>query len=111
MSRPCPTCGATPAAPIASISAATFAALVRKVARLFCITEEEVLGRGRTVLEADARHVLAWILRNRYRLSYPAIGHLLDRDHKTAMHAVGRVSADVDLLSIAMEVLAMEAAA
>lgn len=58
------------------------------VARHFGVTFAELLGRDRHSRIANARHVVAWLLRQ-HGLSYPEIGRALGgRDHTTAMNSV-----------------------
>lgn len=56
---------------------------------------EDVLSRvrfPRAVVEA--RHLVAFGLRERFNLSYPHTGHILGaRDHTTVMHSIGVVRA------------------
>lgn len=40
-----------------------------------------------------ARQFIAWYLRERYELSFPHIGRLMNRDHTTVIHSVRKVRA------------------
>ena len=53
------------------------------------VTVPGLLSRERTRTIAEARHLAAWLLRNRTRLSFLEIGAVLGgRDHTTIMAAV-----------------------
>jgi chromosomal replication initiator protein len=64
-----------------------------RVCKRFGVRFDELLGKGRHAHLAQARHVLAWLLRQR-GLSYPAIGKYLNKDHTTIMSAVRKVDAE-----------------
>lgn len=66
------------------------APLLSAVASATGIPASEILGRSHRWPVADARHVLAYALRER-GWSYPRIGAALGRDHTTIMHAVDKV--------------------
>jgi len=62
-------------------------------------TPEQLCGVGRDREMSQKRHLAAWLLRRRYRLSYPTIGRTLHRDHSTVMHSVGAVEGNPELLA------------
>lgn len=62
--------------------------LVASVAHAFMITPDELRGMSRYPREVCARSVVMRILRDRGKLSLPAIGRVLDRDHSTVCHAL-----------------------
>lgn len=66
---------------------------VARVCKHFGVTQAELTGPKRHAHLAQARHVLAWLLRER-GFSFPAIGLCLQRDHTTIMHAVRKVDAE-----------------
>ncbi len=70
------------------IAARGLTGTVEALAQAYGVTSTDVLGRGRTKAVVRARTALMRSLRER-GLSYPEIGHLLDRDHATVMYACG----------------------
>lgn len=62
-------------------------------------TPEQLWGVGRDREMSQKRHLAAWLLRRRYRLSYPAIGRTMHRDHSTCMHSVRTVEEAPGLLA------------
>lgn len=62
--------------------------IISAVALAFGMPAEDILVRGRTRRLVDARHVLAWELRQRKNFSVIKIGELLDRDHTTVTHSL-----------------------
>lgn len=62
-------------------------------------TPEQLWGVGRDREMSQKRHLAAWLLRRRYRLSYPAIGRTMHRDHSTCMHSVRTVEEEPELLA------------
>ena len=63
-------------------------ALLTEIAQALGTTEAALRGRYRGRQLSEARSVAVWLLRriSRERLSYPAIGALLGRDHSTVMY-------------------------
>lgn len=77
-------------------------------AALHHLTPDDITGPRRTTDHINARHIAAWVLREHFGMSYPAIGHKLGgRDHTTAMNAVRRVNANPELLAIARKIALM----
>lgn len=62
--------------------------LIGAVSSYFCIPWEHIRGRGRSKTVAIARHVLTYLLRERFEFSYPELGHVMGRDHTTMMSSV-----------------------
>ena len=60
--------------------------VIRTVAQFYHISPADIRGGQRNRLYVDARWVCAEALRRKGRLSFPAIGRLLNRDHTTVMH-------------------------
>lgn len=77
---------------------------VEIVAESFGVTANAIMGKSRVSRVADARHVLAWVLRMSYRMTYPEIGTILDRDHTTIISAVRKVEGDERLLSLGLAI-------
>lgn len=61
---------------------------------------EQLRARTRNARMSEARHVVFWILHQRY-WSAPAIGELMHRDHTTVLHGVRRVESSPELRAIA----------
>lgn len=74
-------------------------------ARMFEVTRQQLEGPRRWKWLARARFVAALVLRWA-GLSYPEIGHALNKDHKSVMHGVKRAAVDVELLAAARAVAA-----
>lgn len=58
-----------------------------KVAAIYKVDPEDILGPSRKRHVTDARWVFIKATRARGRLSYPRIGEIVNRDHTTVMHA------------------------
>lgn len=61
--------------------------VIRRVAEMFKVTPQDIVGKARHRILIDARCAVALILRER-GLSYPQIGRFMDRDHSTVIHNV-----------------------
>lgn len=73
-----------------------FRIIVDVVSALVCMTREQVLGKGRTGMLCIARHVIAWLVRNLFGLSYPETALALRwGDHTTALHACRQVEVSI----------------
>lgn len=72
-----------------------------------------ILSPSRHQAVADARAVLYWLLRERHRLSLPAIGDLCGRHHSSVLAGINRVWSErrPELLAVARGLLADEAPA
>ena len=69
--------------------------VVYKTARRFGVSPEEVVSRSRTKNVAMARHVVIWILSDRFKFSSTHAAYVVGRcDHTTAIYAVKRVNED-----------------
>lgn len=52
----------------------------------------QILGKCRQKEIATARHLAAYLIRHRLRVSYPAIAEMIGfRDHTSALHAVSKI--------------------
>lgn len=78
-----------------------FDELVSSVADLFGLTPESVLSKGRNSTQADARWVIAYVMRSQMNMSLPAIGRRLGRDHTTILHGLRQIEKRPDLVSLA----------
>ena len=62
-------------------------ALIQSVARDMLILPSDIIGRSRLRYLVDARSLAVVIMRDRYGMTYPAIGKRLDgRDHSSIIH-------------------------
>lgn len=57
----------------------------------YSLSESDLLGRSRKARIAEARQVFAFCLREKFHLSFPAIGNILNRDHTTALHSYRKI--------------------
>lgn len=72
------------------------AEVCRAVARRFGVSAEDLTSRSRYATATRARHVAMYLCREHLGMSYPEIGrHFGNRDHTTAIAAVGNVAAAV----------------
>lgn len=66
--------------------------IMETVADFYGVTIKGILGKNRTKKLVRSRHVVAYLLREELRMSYPAIGSKIGaRDHTTAIHAYQRI--------------------
>ncbi len=70
----------------------TVGTVIEKVAKFYKIDIADIRGPSRKQNLVEARWVCAEVLRRRSGLSYGAIGRLLNRDHRTIMHACESVA-------------------
>lgn len=68
--------------------------VVKMAAEYFAVDEEQILSENREHPVARARQVVIAVLVRRWRMSYPQVGRLVNRDHTTVLHALRRVGAD-----------------
>lgn len=72
-------------------------ALIRLVASHFQLKAEDLRGRTRTKVVANARQIAMFLLREEHALSLPAIGAQLGgRDHSTVRYGIEKVAADLN---------------
>lgn len=72
----------------------TLADILNAVADASGVRKEHIRGRRRYKPIARARFVFFWLARNYTGHSYPDLGHYLDIDHTSVLHAVRRVEWD-----------------
>lgn len=65
--------------------------IVARIAALYGIDLEALLGRARSKTLAEARSVAMWAARHRLGWSFPELGRAFDRNHTTIMYNVGEV--------------------
>jgi chromosomal replication initiator protein len=75
------------------MASGTIAETIEAVSKRFGFTADELRFGGREASLANARHIAAWLLRER-GLSYPEIGRALSKDHSTMIHAVRKVEVE-----------------
>lgn len=91
--------GSTAGRSVDDISAARrrLAALYRRaICREYRVTAEQLMGRGRDVLLAEARQVWYYVLRADLGLSVTQTAHLVGRDHSTVLHGSARIAAQAE---------------
>lgn len=71
------------------------AAIVKRVAKAFGVTQKELLGPSRLRSVMVPRQVAMFLVRELCGLSLPRIGTVFGRDHTTVLHALRKVSADM----------------
>lgn len=76
--------------------------VLAEVAAAYVVDVETLKGSSRAARVVEARHVAFWVLRQQ-GLSLPAIGRLMNRDHKTVLHGVRRVEGSQTLRAIAID--------
>lgn len=72
--------------------------VIAAVCALYGVTEEMLRGKRRTAYLARVRQICAFLLRSRSGLSYPEIGHTLNRDHSTMIYACREIAARPHLI-------------
>jgi len=70
--------------------------LIKEIEIFFDVNKKEIFGNSRKSQIAKTRQLLAFCLREKFKLSFPAIGKILNRDHTTAMYAHERISVLID---------------
>ena len=73
---------------------------ITAAARAFYVDSKDIPSPKRDPDSVDARHVAAWVMRQR-DMSYPQIGRALNRDHTTIIYGCRRVDGDDRLRYIA----------
>ena len=63
-------------------------ATIKVVALRHGVDVEAIMVGDRTRPIVNARHEAMYLLRNKFRLSYPRIGTIMGRDHSTVIHGV-----------------------
>lgn len=57
------------------------------VCEYYGLNQQLIIGRGRTMYIARARHMFCWLARRHTRRSFEEIAYFLRRDHTTAIHS------------------------
>jgi len=80
--------------------------LVEECSMLLRIGIKDIRGRSRMKHIANARHIIAYVLKRTYpTIGYSSIGQAMRRDHSTMVHGVRRVENDPVLKKKAMELI------
>ena len=66
--------------------------ILEETAKEFSLGVEHILGLSRESDIVTARQVAMYLLHYEAKLSYPAIGKMLGRNHTTAMHGAAKIS-------------------
>lgn len=64
------------------------AVVIASCAEHYGLLVDQVLGRSRCRKPVRARHAVMYVLNRRDRMSTPAIGRIMDRDHSTVIDAI-----------------------
>jgi len=70
--------------------------ILKAVADFYNVSPEELIGRVRKKEVVEPRQVAMFLIRDILEMSYPHIGEKLGRDHTTAIHAVEKISQEIN---------------
>ncbi|MDO8557051.1 MAG: helix-turn-helix domain-containing protein [Candidatus Jorgensenbacteria bacterium] len=70
--------------------------ILKTVAAACDVLVEDIQGRSRRKTTAQARHLVAYFLREINGLSYPAIGDIMGRDHTTVIHSYEKIRHQIE---------------
>ena len=70
--------------------------ILKSVAEFFNISAGDLITRGRKKEIVEPRQIAMYLLRDILEMSYPYIGEKLGRDHTTAIHAVEKISSEIN---------------
>ena len=70
--------------------------ILKAVAEFYNVAPEELVGRVRKKEVVEPRQVAMFLIRDILEMSYPHIGEKLGRDHTTAIHAVEKISQEIN---------------
>ena len=68
-----------------------FDAVVAEASRLWCVSDDDILGRGRENRSVIPRQAVCYVLRERLGWALTEIGEYVGRDHSTVISAVSRI--------------------
>lgn len=71
--------------------------ILQTIADAYGISVEDIKRRSRHKNIAQARHLVAYLLREINDLSYPAIGDIIGRDHTTAIHSREKIRDQIEI--------------
>lgn len=70
--------------------------ILKAVSDFFNVSVQELIDRGRKKEIVEPRQIAIFLLRDILDLSYPYIGEKMGRDHTTAIHAVEKISQEIN---------------
>ena len=70
--------------------------ILKAVAEFFNVSQGDLIEKGRKKEVVEPRQIAMYLLRDILDMSYPYIGEKLGRDHTTAIHAVDKISQEVN---------------
>ena len=70
--------------------------ILKAVADFYNVAPEELVGRVRKKEVVEPRQVAMYLIRDILEMSYPHIGEKMGRDHTTAIHAVEKISQELN---------------
>lgn len=70
--------------------------VLKAVADFFNVSVEDLVNRGRKKEIVEPRQIAIYLLRDILDMSYPYIGEKMGRDHTTAIHAVEKISQEIN---------------
>lgn len=70
--------------------------IIKSVGEFFNVAPDELMKRSRKKEIVEPRQVAMYLLRDILELSYPYIGEKMGRDHTTAIHAVEKISQEIN---------------
>lgn len=70
--------------------------ILKAVAEFYNVALEEMIGRVRKKEVVEPRQVAMYLIRDILEMSYPHIGEKMGRDHTTAIHAVEKISQEIN---------------
>lgn len=70
--------------------------IIKAVAEFFNIAPEELAKRNRKKEVVEPRQIVMYLMRDILEMSYPYIGEKMGRDHTTAIHAVEKISQEIN---------------
>jgi chromosomal replication initiator protein len=70
--------------------------IIKAVGEFFNVSPEELLRRNRKKEVVEPRQIVMYLMRDILEMSYPYIGEKMGRDHTTAIHAVEKISQEIN---------------
>lgn len=70
--------------------------IIKAVAEFFNVAPEELVRRNRKKEVVEPRQIVMYFMRDILEMSYPYIGEKMGRDHTTAIHAVEKISQEIN---------------
>ena len=71
--------------------------ILRVVEKMYSVTEEDLIKKGRKKGISHARQVAIYLMRSELNMSFSSIGNFFSgRDHTTALHAFEKITGDIE---------------